>query len=665
MNASKLLYCLLFLLLSAIVHADPRIQYSTYLSGSKTTCVDTFNNPCNSNIDPGVPYARAVGIAVDGSANIYVAGITNETDFPNTMGQKPGLFCTVDAFGNACRPATSFLAKFTLSGQLVYSAFLPGGHQAYGLAVDSGGNAYVVGDTNLAEGSFRSFSAVVDKFTSSGKLAYQLTLENNCGAGDNGDTALAIALNATGTAAYVAGTSTQFHACIPTTAGAYESNPGFLAGLWVVKLNVSQATSASESYGTYLGPLGANNLPRNAMGGLAVDSAGDAYITGWANSQIKWPTTTGAYRTTAPGGLDGFVTKLNSTGTGLVYSTYIGGSGDDVPTGIRVDSVGNAYIAGTTTSSTFPHTRTYGSGSAISFVTRVNPSGTGLLYSSLLFGDSASGISTTTGEVLNSAGAPVGGSNETLAIDSGGNAYLVGFTNSTGLLKTIPFQSTLRGPTDAAYTSLNLSGSPTTSSYLGGSGTEAVISTENLNESGTQQFSDAAIFVDKAWNSYVVGTTNSTDFPVTTNAFQKTLKGNTAVFLTKIIIDADLSLTASPSPIPVTHGANLTYTYAVTNKGPDSSDGDTLNTSIPSGTSFVSFTTTTGKCFPPAVGGTGAFTCTRGSLLLAGHSWGPITLTVKVNTASGGTVSNFAKVTAKTQDVNTSNNSASTTVSVH
>jgi len=222
----------------------------------------------------------------------------------------------------------------------------------------------------------------------------------------------------------------------------------------------------------------------------------------------------------------------------------------------------------------------------------------------------------------------------------------------------------LRGPTDAAYTSLNLSGSPTTSSYLGGSGTEAVISTVNLKETGTQQFSDAAIFVDRAWNSYVVGTTSSTDFPVTTNAFQKTLKGNTAVFLTKIIIDADLSLTTSPSASPVTHGANLTYTYAVTNKGPDSSDGATLSTSIPTGTTFVSSTTTAGTCSHLAVGGTGAFTCNRGSLLLAGHSWGPITLTVKVNTASGGTVSNLAKVTAKTQDVNSPNNSATTTVKV-
>jgi uncharacterized repeat protein (TIGR01451 family) len=153
-------------------------------------------------------------------------------------------------------------------------------------------------------------------------------------------------------------------------------------------------------------------------------------------------------------------------------------------------------------------------------------------------------------------------------------------------------------------------------------------------------------------------------FPGDRKCFQKTLTGKTAVFVTKIIIDADLSLTASPSPSPVTHGANLKYTYSITNKGPDISDGDTLTTAVPSGTSFVSSTTTTGKCSALAVGATGTFTCTRGSVLLPGHSWGPITLTVKVNAASGGSINNSAKVTAKTQDVNGANNTVSTTVKV-
>jgi uncharacterized repeat protein (TIGR01451 family) len=169
--------------------------------------------------------------------------------------------------------------------------------------------------------------------------------------------------------------------------------------------------------------------------------------------------------------------------------------------------------------------------------------------------------------------------------------------------------------------------------------------------------------VDRFWNAYVVGSTKSSDYPTTTNAYQRIRKGAEAAFLTKIIIEADLWLTASPSANPVAHGANLKYTYAVTNRGPNNSDGDTLTTSIPAGTTFQSFSTTAGTCSHPPLNGTGTFTCSRGSLLLAGHSWGPITLTVKVNAASGSTVTNTAKATAKTQDVNSGNNTA--TVSVH
>jgi len=197
---------------------------------------------------------------------------------------------------------------------------------------------------------------------------------------------------------------------------------------------------------------------------------------------------------------------------------------------------------------------------------------------------------------------------------------------------------------------LNTTGSRLiTSSFLGGS----------KNDSGT------AITVDKAWNSYVVGNTNSTDFPVTANAYQLTLKGAQAVFLTKIIIEADLALSTFASPNPVAHGSNLTYTYSVFNKGPDPSDGDTLTTTIPSGTTFQGFSTTAGTCSHPALNGTGTFTCSRGSLLVAGHSWGPITLTVKVNAPSGTTLTNTAKVSAKTQDVFQANNSKTVSLKVN
>jgi uncharacterized repeat protein (TIGR01451 family) len=129
-------------------------------------------------------------------------------------------------------------------------------------------------------------------------------------------------------------------------------------------------------------------------------------------------------------------------------------------------------------------------------------------------------------------------------------------------------------------------------------------------------------------------------------------------------ISGDLSLTASPSAGVVARGATLTYTYVVTNKGPNDSDGDTITTTIPSGTTYVNSTTTNGNCTRPAIGGTGTFSCTRTALLLTAHSWGPITLTVKVNAASGTVLKNTASVTAKTADAVPVNNSVTLSVKV-
>ena len=168
-----------------------------------------------------------------------------------------------------------------------------------------------------------------------------------------------------------------------------------------------------------------------------------------------------------------------------------------------------------------------------------------------------------------------------------------------------------------------------------------------------------------AWNAFVVGTSLSGEyFPLTANAYQSSFKGAAAQgFLSKLIIEADLKLTASASPNPVAHGANLTCSFSVLNNGPDVSDGDTLTDVLPSGTTFVSFSTTNGTCTHPAVGSGGTFKCSRTSLLLKAHYWGPIKLTVHVNAASGTTLTNKASIAAKTQDVVSSNNTA--TVSVH
>jgi beta-propeller repeat-containing protein len=163
-------------------------------------------------------------------------------------------------------------------------------------------------------------------------------------------------------------------------------------------------------YSTYLG-----GTVNDQGSGIAVDSSGNAYVTGSTNS-ANFSTTTGAFQTALRGGADVFISKLNPTGSALVYSTYLGGSLDDGGLGIVVDSSGNAYVSGGTRSGDFPttpgafQTTVPGPVGCIhGSVTKLNPTGSALVYSTYLGGnqeDSANGI----------------------AIDSSGNAYVVGST---------------------------------------------------------------------------------------------------------------------------------------------------------------------------------------------------------------------------------------------
>src|SRR2546423_4593230 len=124
---------------------------------------------------------------------------------------------------------------------------------------------------------------------------------------------------------------------------------------------------------------------------VAIDAAGNAYVTGITSSP-DFPTTTGAFDTAINGGADAFVTKLNPAGSALEYSTYLGGSGSNAGLGIAVDTFGSAYVTGLTNSINFPTTPgaydTVGGGSDVedAFVTKLNPAGSSLVYSTYLGG---------------------------------------------------------------------------------------------------------------------------------------------------------------------------------------------------------------------------------------------------------------------------------------
>ena len=191
--------------------------------------------------------------------------------------------------------------------------------------------------------------------------------------------------------------------------------------------------------------------------GIAVDGAGSAYVTGLTNS-TDFPTTAGAAQTTNAGGIfDAFVTKLDATGSGLVYSTYLGGSDSDFGSGIAVDGAGSAYVTGDTASTNFPTTAgaaqtTYAGGDIDAFVTKLDATGSGLVYSTYL-----------------------GGSNDDvgfgIAVDGAGSAYVTGGTLSTDFPTTAgAAQTTHAGGFDAFVTKLDATGSGLVfSTYLGGS----------------------------------------------------------------------------------------------------------------------------------------------------------------------------------------------------
>jgi len=254
------------------------------------------------------------------------------------------------------------------------------------------------------------------------------------------------------------------------------------------------------TYSTYLGGSGGDTAF-----GVAVNSAGDAYVTG-ITASTNFPTTSSAYQTTYAGDGDVFITEFNAAGSGVVFSTYLGGTGVDTPAQILIDNqrpnaTGNIFVVGSTTSNNFPTSSAvfqpnYG-GIQDAFLTEMKPDGSALIYSTYIGG---------TGIDFGTA----------LALDSSGNAYVAGSTNSTDFPTLNPLQLGNAGNYDAFVTEVSPTGALLYSTYLGGSGAD----------NGT------GIAVDSSGNVYICGYTYSSNYP-TQNALQSSLSGGSDVFVTK------------------------------------------------------------------------------------------------------------------------------------
>jgi hypothetical protein len=480
-------------------------------------------------IDPAVLfYSTYVGggaidlgsaIAVDAAGNAYVTGFTQSTDFPTTA----GAFQTT-----AGGDYDAFVTKLNPTGSgVVYSTYLGGGSFDGGAAItiDGVGNAYVAGTTESTNfpttaGAFDTMAngaadGFVTKLNAAGSaLAYSTVL-----GGDSEDFIFNLTVDATGSA-YVGGatSSTDF----PTTVTAFDTafNGGPEDG-FVTKLDPTGSTLA---YSTYLG-----GTDDDFIVGTGLDAAGNAYVTGGTSSP-DYPTTVAAFDTSFNGGAgdyDVFVTELDAAGAGLVYSTFLGGGDLDGSNNIKVDSMGNAYIGGTTLSTNFPTTsgafQTTSGGDADIFITKLDAGGSALAYSTYLGG----------------SGGDFGGS---VDADAAGSAYVTGATFSSDF-PTSPagFQQTFAGDHDAFVTKVDPTGSALVySSYLGGTG----------GDSGQGIALDAFA----APNAYVVGSTYSTDFPTTPGAFQGAFAGGFDAFITKV---AEGNVPGGPFTARVTGGGTI------------------------------------------------------------------------------------------------------------
>ena len=572
---------------------DPTVTYSTYLGGSGSD--------------------DSTAIAVDAAGNVYLAGWTESVDFPQTPGAKLGRPGGVDAF----------VAKLSSAGTLSYIAYLGGSgdDRAYGIAVDGSGAAIVAGwtySTNfpLANAAQSKMAGVRDgfvaKLTPAGNaLAFSTYIGGTAADGSN-----AVAADGYGNI-YVAGETAS--ANFPVV-NAVQS---FFAGVqdaFIAKFS----SSGSLLYSTFLGGGGLDRAT-----GIAVDASASAYITG-STSSADFPLTS-AFQSKSGGGQDAFAAKI-APGGALVYSTYIGGNGSDTAAAIAVDGSGCAYITGTTTSINFPTVNPLQSTLdrlQNAFALKLNSSGSALVYSTYLGGQGmdignavaidASGSAVLAGytsspdfPIVNGVQPVFGGGYDAfaaklapggssllwstfiggtdsdaayaVAVDTSGNTYVSGETQSLDFPVNFALQPAKPTVISAFVLKLSAAAGPdfnvaATPSQTVSAGANAVytLTTSALNGfSGAVAFSVSGLpggasgsftpsSVTGSGSTMLTVTTNATTaagtYPLTITATDSTLVHTAAVSLT---ITAPAGITVLPAAITLTAGQTQQFNATVT-----------------------------------------------------------------------------------------------------
>lgn len=372
---------------------------------------------------------------------------------------------------------------------LVYSTFLGGSGQenGNGIAVDAAGQVVVAGSTTsltfpgVGAGSIQPANAggFEDAFVTKLDADGTSILFSTFLGGDRSDIAYDVGLDAAGNI-YVVGTtqSTAFPGVGP---GSLQPALGSITSdAFVVKLD---PTGSAFLYATYLGGSGSEDAIR-----MAVDGPGNAYVTGSTSSASFPGVGPGSLQPVNAGGTDGFVTQIDPSGTAILYSTFLGGSGGEFPSGIAIDGAGHAYVQGSTSSVTFPGVGpgslqpVPGGGGIDSFVAKLAPGGTAIVFATFLGGSGFEG-------------------NGGIGVDAAGAVYVTGFTTSAVFPGIGPgsILSTHSGGADVFVTKLQPAGNAIAySTFLGGS---------------AEEDNPFALAVDATGRATVGGLTGSTNFP--------------------------------------------------------------------------------------------------------------------------------------------------------
>jgi uncharacterized repeat protein (TIGR01451 family) len=621
---------------SRVLIIDPVLSYLTFVGGtgdeacpaSARILVGTISSP-----PPGCP-----ALAVDSAGNTYVAGSTASADFPTTPNPTTD---TLPLQSTLASPPDVFVTKINAAGNaIVFSTYL-GGHgidSSAGLALNSGLDPVVAGSTTSTDFPISPGTAFQSTaLNPSAQHAFVTELDPNGHA-----LVYSTYLSGTGTEAasgvavdfrnkiYVLGTTTSkdqpsASSSFPATLGAFQTVNGATSQFFLSKIDPTLAGFSSLAYSTYFG----GSTPTNALtlgGGIAVDASANVYITGGTNFEH-----TGTSSATAPdfpilnayqgclntpptsttptncsntsANTDAFIAKINPTpasGSQLLYSSYLGGTGDDVGYGVAVDSGLQAYVTGSTTSNDF-----------------VKPAGTvpfqpanggGVDAFVAKFGNPCTGSACTTTTLPLNYFSYLGGANTDVGLgivtDSSQGAHVTGWTNSGDfpLNKPVntPIQGSLAGGIDAFVSRVDTTATSATAmghsgTYLGGA----------ANDFGTSIANDAQ------GNTYAAGETASGSFSTPTPVQHLGPGGGIDAFVSKLGPIAKLKVTETVSPTPVGVGNQVTFTYTILNNG-DFINGIVFTDAVPANATFVSASSSPGQSSCGATNG--VVSCSVGSL---------------------------------------------------